>query len=54
MGKCFVTAPIAPSEPNRIFVVGNIFGQVGVVTWNGYDKYEPDHNKESMLRIHDI
>uniref|UniRef100_A0A2S2Q7P9 WD repeat-containing protein 63 n=1 Tax=Sipha flava TaxID=143950 RepID=A0A2S2Q7P9_9HEMI len=47
----FEYAPIAPSEPNRIFVVGNIFGQVGVVTWNGYDKYEPDHNKEKCKNI---
>lgn len=45
----FITVPIAPSDPNRTFVVGNIFGQIRSITLNGNDEQQPDHNNESML-----
>jgi len=37
---------MTPNDPNRLFVIGNIMGQVGVVTWNGYDVFQEIQNKE--------
>lgn len=42
------TVPIEPSNPNRTLVVGTIMGQIGVVTWEGYDTYLRDGNVEGI------
>jgi len=41
-----MTVPTTAKDPNRILVVGNIMGQVGVVTWNGYETHQPGQTKE--------
>jgi len=45
--SCY-TVPVEPSDPNRTLVVGTIMGQIGVVTWEGYDTYPRDGNVEGM------
>jgi len=45
--------PIEHNEPNRTLVVGTIMGQIGVVTWEGYDTYPKDGNKEGIIYIVD-
>lgn len=50
--------PTTPDDLNRIIVVGNIMGQIGVVTWNGYEKHQENQNKEGKIimqeRIHNL
>lgn len=45
MFSCF-TVPKEHSDPNRTLVVGTIMGQIGAVTWEGYDTYPKDGNEE--------
>lgn len=40
--------PIEPSDINRTLVVGTVMGEVGVVTWEGYDTYPRDGSVEGM------
>lgn len=42
----FIAVPTVPNDPNHILVVGNIMGQIGVVTWNGYDTHQQGQNNE--------
>jgi len=43
------TVPVEHSDhTNRTLVVGTIMGQIGVVTWEGYDTYPKDGNEEGM------
>jgi len=43
--SCY-TVPTESSDPNRTLVVGTIMGQIGVVTWEGYDTYQRDRKEE--------
>jgi len=46
---CLITVvPEKSNDPNRILVVGSIMGQIGVVTWEGYDTYQQGQNSEGM------
>jgi len=45
--SCYIV-PEEPNDPNHILVVGTIMGQIGVVTWEGYDTYPQDGNVEGM------
>ncbi|XP_050436301.1 uncharacterized protein LOC126843044 [Adelges cooleyi] len=38
-------------DPNRIMVVGSIMGQIGVITWNGFDSYQEGQNEEECKHI---
>lgn len=43
--------PNVPHDPNRILVIGNIMGQFGVVTWDGYDPFQHGQNVEGMINF---
>ncbi|CAH1731756.1 unnamed protein product [Aphis gossypii] len=43
--------PIEPSDINRTLVVGTVMGEVGVVTWEGYDTYPRDGSVEECKHI---
>jgi hypothetical protein len=45
---CCYIVPEETNDPNHILVVGTIMGQIGVVTWEGYDTYPQDGNVEGM------
>lgn len=40
--------PTKVNDPNRIIVVGSIMGQIGVVTWDGYDTHQQGRNSEGV------
>lgn len=49
---CYVlTVPAIPNDSNRILVVGSIMGQIGVVTWNGYDTHQQSRQNEEGNNI---
>jgi len=44
---CLITVvPRKSNDLNRILVVGSIMGQIGVVTWDGYDTKQEGRNSE--------
>jgi len=43
-----IVVPTKSNDPNRLLVVGSIMGQIGVVTWNGYDTYQQGRNSEGV------
>lgn len=46
---CLITVvPEKSNDPNRILVVGSIMGQIGVVTWQGYDTYQQGRISEGV------
>ncbi|XP_025202203.1 uncharacterized protein LOC112599497 [Melanaphis sacchari] len=47
----FEYVPTKLNDPNRILVVGSIMGQIGVVTWNGYDTNQQGKNSEECKNI---
>eukprot|EP00102_Acyrthosiphon_pisum_P020917 XP_016658127.1 PREDICTED: uncharacterized protein LOC100571197 [Acyrthosiphon pisum] len=47
----FEYVPEKSNDPNRILVVGSIMGQIGVVTWHGYDTYQQGRNSEECKNI---
>jgi len=46
-----ILVPTKSNDPNRILVVGSIMGQIGVVTWNGYDTHQQGRNSEGVSCI---
>ncbi|XP_060848211.1 dynein axonemal intermediate chain 3-like isoform X2 [Rhopalosiphum padi] len=49
--RLFEYVPTKSNDPNRILVVGSIMGQIGVVTWNGYDTHQQGRNSEECKNI---
>ncbi|CAH1731486.1 unnamed protein product [Aphis gossypii] len=47
----FEYVPTKSNDPNRLLVVGSIMGQIGVVTWNGYDTHQQGRNSEECKSI---
>uniref|UniRef100_A0A2S2R2B2 WD repeat-containing protein 63 n=1 Tax=Sipha flava TaxID=143950 RepID=A0A2S2R2B2_9HEMI len=47
----FEYVPTISDDPNRILVVGSIMGDVGIVTWNGYEIHQQGQNKEECKNI---
>lgn len=46
--RLITVVPEKSNDPNRILVVGSIMGQVGVVTWEGYDTHQQGRNSEGV------
>lgn len=42
-----MTVPMSQNKLNRLLIIGTIMGQVGFVTWNGYDADHKGENNES-------
>lgn len=43
-----IAVPTVENDPNRIMVIGNILGQVLIVTWNGYETHQKGQNVEGV------
>lgn len=49
----YITAvPTVKNDPNRIMVIGNMLGQIGVITWNGYEPHQKGQNVEGATYQH--